>query len=122
MKCILYFSVLSLLFFSEATKATLTECGEYSANGVVRAKSDGIKFIINEKTLSEFVISLPVLEQMKIAGFVDKDVTIVLLLNKKTIGQKLESSEIRSATLRIPDPLNPKDTGLSLRKGEKCAD
>lgn len=113
-------AIFSLLTIAPLKAEIIESCGEYTARGIVRAKADGIKLIINEKTLSEYVISMPTLEQAKIAGFIDKDVSVSLILNKKTIGQKLESSEIRSATFRIPDPLNPKDTGFTLIKEVKC--
>lgn len=116
MKFFLFALFLPSLLFAE----TITECGEYTAKGVVRAKEDGIKFIVNEKTMSEYVISMPRLEQGKIAGHIDRDVTVKLILDKKFDGQKGVTDNIISIESRIPDPLKPGDTGFTLDKKTSC--
>lgn len=110
-----------LLFLLPASlnAAIITECGEYTAKGIVRAKEDGIKLIVNEKTQSEYVISMPRLEQGKIAGHIDRDVTVKLLLDKLD-GQKGLTENIISIDFRIPDPLKPGDTGFTLDKKTPC--
>lgn len=100
----------------------ISECGEYKAKGVVRLKQDRIKLIVNEKTLSEYEISMSLGEQTKLAGLIDRDVTVELILDQKLDGQKAESSEILSVASRIPNPLDPTDTGLTLVKNKKCAE
>lgn len=120
MKYTFAIALISALSFSPAWSEVLSDCGQYSANGVIRSKKEGIQFIVNEKTQSEHIISMPIPEQAKAAGFINRDVTINLMLTKKTIGQKLESSEIVSITNRIPDPLNPQDTGFKLVKKSDC--
>lgn len=110
------------LFFIPATlfAEVITDCGEYTAKGVVRAKEDGIKLIVNEKTQSEYVISMPKLEQGKIAGHIDRDVTVKLVLDKSMNAQQGSTDNIISIDFRIPDPLRPGDTGFTLDKKLPC--
>lgn len=98
----------------------VTDCGEYSVRGIVRAKIDGLKLIINEKTQSEYTISMSPSEQGQIGNLIDRDVTVELLLDKKIIGQSFATSKILSSKSRIPNPLNPNDTGFSLLKKIPC--
>ena len=112
--------LLLLLSLPTIALAQFTECGEYTARGIVRAVNSEIKIIVNEKTQSETVISMPRLEQAKIAGHLDKPVTINLLLNKPFDGMTGVSEKIIKIGLRIPDPIRPLDTGLKLNKQTKC--
>ncbi|MBC7428093.1 MAG: hypothetical protein H7336_05750 [Bacteriovorax sp.] len=98
----------------------ITDCGEYTARGIVREKPDGLKLIVNEKTLSEYVISMSLLEQGQLGGLINKDAIVQLILNKKFNGQKGVTSKIISAKSRILNPLNPEDTGLKLDKKSQC--
>ena len=100
--------------------ATITDCGEYTARGVVRAKEDGLKLIVNEKTQSEYVISMDPLAQGQLSGLIDRDALVKLVLDKKLDGQKATISKIISAKARIPDPLNPEDSGFTLDKKIPC--
>lgn len=112
--------LLLLLSLPTIALAQFTECGEYTARGVVRAANSEIKIIVNEKTQSETVISMPRLEQAKIAGHLDKPVTINLLLTKPFDGMTGVSEKIIKIQLRIPDPIKAMDTGLILNNKTKC--
>lgn len=98
----------------------ITECGEYTASGVVRAKQEGIQLIVNEKTQSEYVVMMPTSEQGQLGGYIDRDVTVQLLLDKKFSGQIGSASKIISSKTRIPNPLYPGDTGFKLDKKVPC--
>ena len=98
----------------------ITECGEYTANGVVRAKQEGIQLIVNEKTQSEYVVTMSTSEQGQLGGYIDRDVTIELVLDKKFNGQSGSTSKIISSKSRIPNPLYPGDTGFKLDKKVPC--
>ena len=100
----------------------LVSCGEYLVAGVVRAPKEGIRVVVNEKTKSEYNISLSILDQARIAGLVNYTVTVNLLLDKKFDGTKGVASLItKQAEMRVPDPLNPaRDTGFKLLKASEC--
>ena len=105
------------LSFSEI----ITECGEYSVRGIVRAKDDGLKLIVNEKTQSEYVVSMSTANQGQIGNFLDTDVTVELILNNKKFGQNLMASKVIHSKKRIPKPLTPSDTGFTLLKKIPCS-
>lgn len=110
---------LFLLFPTIAT-AGLGQCGEYTIRGVVRALPEGLTIVVNEKTQSELKITMPIFEQSKIGGHINKPVTIKALLTTQFDGTKGFTEKIISSEFRLPDPLNPKDTGLSLDKKVNC--
>jgi hypothetical protein len=116
MKYFLLLNLFSISLFAE----TVTNCGEYTAKGIVRKGADGLVIVVNEKTKSEHVISLPILEQAKLGPFIDRPLKATLVLTKPFNGTKGYSSSILSADDRIPDPLNPEDTGLILNKKLDC--
>lgn len=116
MKTFLLFIFIPATLFAEV----ITDCGQYTAKGVVRAYEDGVKLIVNEKTQSEYIISMPKLEQGKIVGHIDRDVTVKLVLDKSFNGHKGVTENIISIESRIPDPLKPGDTGFTLDKKTKC--
>lgn len=113
-------TILMLLFIPQMLLAELSDCGDYEVRGVVRAGKLGHEIIINEKTMSELNITLPIQEQLKLAPYVDRPMKAVILLDKKFDGTKGVSNKIISINDRIPDPLKPKDTGLELIKKTSC--
>lgn len=112
----------ALLFFiiSSSLQAAITDCGEYTIKGVVRPLKKGLTIVVNEKTQSEMQITTSILESSKLGAFLDKPVTVKALLVKKFDGTKGEAEKILSAEFRLPDALNPKDTGVSLDKKTEC--
>lgn len=112
--------LLLLLLLPTIANAQFTECGEYTARGIVRGANAEVKLIVNEKTQSETVISMPKPEQIRMAGYLDKHVTIKLLLTKAFDGMTGFSEKIINTQLRIPDPIKAMDTGLELVKKMDC--
>jgi hypothetical protein len=113
-------SIFALILLPQLSLATVSDCGEYEVRGIVRTKQVGHEIVINEKTMSELNISLPISEMLKLAPYVDRPMTAIILLNKKFDGTKGTSDKIISIKDRIPDPLKPDDTGLILVKKESC--
>lgn len=100
---------------------TPTDCGEYKIAGVVRRIDDSLKIVVNEKTLSEKIISLALLESGKLGPYLDHAVHVSVMLNKKFDGTKAEASGITQAPSdRLPDPMNPQDTGFLLITPSPC--
>lgn len=116
-----YFLVALILILPQIALADLSVCGEYEVRAVVRAKKTSYEIVVNEKTMSEINIALPVPEQLKLAPYIDRPMTAVLILDKKFDGTKGRSEKIISVKNRIPDPLKPGDTGLTLIKKMKCS-
>lgn len=117
MKSILFFLFLTL---PQISFAELSDCGEYEVRGIVRSNDKGYGIVVNEKTMSEMTIALPLREQLKILPYADKPMSAVMVLDKKFDGTKGESDNLISIKNRIPDPLRPADTGLALLKKMEC--
>lgn len=98
----------------------LGSCGEYTLRGVVRPLADGLTIVVNEKTKSEMQIRTTILESSKLGAFIDKPVTVTALLTHKFNGTKGFSEQILKVDFRLPDPINPQDTGLKLNKKTNC--
>lgn len=98
----------------------ISDCGEYSLRGIVRPLPEGLTIVINENTQSEMQIKTTISESSKLGAFMDKPVTVQALLNKKFDGTKGFSEQIIKVDFRLPDPLNPKDTGVILIKKTAC--
>ena len=110
-----------LMLFPQIIMAEIiTECGEYTVRGVVRDTPSGLSIFVNEKTQSEYIISMSPLEQGQLGGLINKNVTVELVLDKKFDGQKVTTSKIISKKSRIPNPINPEDTGFKLDKKINC--
>ncbi len=112
------FIILFIPMFASAE--ILTTCGQYSANGVIRSKDNELIFVVNEKTKSEYIILMPIREQAKIAGYIDRDVAALILVEEKFNGQKVMAHKIDKVELRLPDPLNPASTLFTLIKKLDC--
>lgn len=122
-KFALFTSLMIIIFSLQAKEMQQSpqKCGEYQVNGIVRLRDDEIKVIVHEKTLSEIVIALDKFEHGKLTPFADRPVTVSLLLERKFEHQKGYASQIVSeASLRIPAPLNPRDTGFFLLNETPC--
>lgn len=114
---------LLLAFFISTTLNAneLSECGEYKIKGVIRPLKDGITIVVNEKTMSELKIKTTIIESSQLAAFNNKPVTVTALLDKKFDGTKGFASKIIKTEFRLPDPMNPKDTGVKLEKKVDCS-
>lgn len=95
-------------------------CGEYFLKGVVRGLKDGMGIIVNEKTLSSHIIKFPIEEQTKLGVYLDKEISATIIVQKQFDGMNISAEKILSITSRLPDPLNPKDTGLDQKSKTSC--
>jgi hypothetical protein len=112
--------ILLLLLVPQISFAELSSCGEYQVRAIVRAGKVGHEIVVNEKTKSELTLTMPIEERIKLAPYVGRAITAVVLLNTKFDGTKGEIDSIISIENRIPDPMNPADTGLKLIKQTEC--
>lgn len=111
---------LMLMMIPQISLAELTDCGEYEVRAIVRAGKLSHEIIVNEKTQSQLTLTMPVLERLKLAPYVDRPITAVVVLNQKFDGTKGEIDSIIKIENRIPDPMKPGDTGLKLIKKMDC--
>lgn len=70
--------------------------------------------------MSEINIELPSREQLKILPYVNQPMSAVVVLDKKFYGTNGQSEILINIKSRIPDPLRPNDTTLSLLKKTTC--
>lgn len=113
-------TLLLFLITSTLNASELSECGEYYLRGVVRPLKDGLTIVVNEKTQSELQIKTSITESSKLGAFINKPVTATALLTQKFNGTRGFAEQIINADFRLPNPLNPKDTGLKLIKKTEC--
>lgn len=109
-----------LLLIPQMSLAELSECGEYEVKAIVRTTKTGHDIVVNEKTMSEMNISVPVTEQLKLAPYVNRPMTAVVSLKQKFDGTKGQAESILKIETRIPDPMKPGDTGIKLVKKTDC--
>lgn len=114
-----YLLVLFTLIPAFSFAAIVTECGEYTVKGVVRG-GIGISIIVNEKTMSQYTLSMPGPQQAQIGAYLDAPVTAKVVMTEHLSPVKGKVTEIVSISKRIPNPLNPEDTGLILNKKLEC--
>jgi hypothetical protein len=97
----------------------ISDCGVYQVNAVARSVKSGLVIIVNEKTKSEITISVPVQNEAFLAPYVDKAMSASVVFSKKAQGSKAEGS-IKDIKSRIPNPINPMDTGIKLISKARC--
>lgn len=97
----------------------ISDCGVYQVNAVARSVKNGLVIIVNEKTKSEITISVPVQNEAYLAPYVDRAMTASVIFAKKSQGAKVEGT-IKEIKSRIPNPINPMDTGIKLISKAEC--
>lgn len=117
MKLILGLLILPHLAFAAGE---ITDCGEYTVKGIVRAKEGAVSLIVNENTNSEYSIKFKTEEMIKIALFIDTPVIAKIELTKKFNGTYGYGSKIISADKHIADPLNQDTKRFVLNKKLPC--
>ena len=115
-----YFLVMAALLPSISFASVLTECGEYNVKGVVRG-GVGLSIILNEKTQSEYTLKMSGPLQASIGVYLNQDITAKVLMSKHINPVTGEITKIISIERRIPNPLNPEDTGFTLINKMDCS-
>ncbi len=97
----------------------ISHCGIYEVKGVAHSTKNGLVIVVNEKTRSEIVITVPILNEAKLAPYIDKAFSAEVLIETIPSGSKVIGT-IKDIHSRIPNPLDPKDTGLKMISKAKC--
>lgn len=106
--------------FSQAQDWTkITSCGEYKVRGVARLIKKSLLIIVNEKTQSEVTIKVPINNEANLAPYLDKPLEATVIFAKNANGPEV-SGKIKDVKSRLPDPLNPMDTGINLISKSAC--
>lgn len=108
-------------FGQEEFLATPDKCGEYKISGMVQIVDDDIVIVVHAKSKSQIILSVPLTQQVAIGHYLFRDFSINALLNEKFDGTYGKIATFTGpGELRVPDPLNPKDTGFQLIKEQSC--
>ncbi|MBP9681544.1 MAG: hypothetical protein KBD76_09075 [Bacteriovorax sp.] len=97
----------------------VNDCGLYQARGIVRLVKHIPVVVINEESLSEIILSIPNKNEFLLAPYLDMPVEAKIKIQKLVYGNHIKG-EIEAIHERIPNPLNPKDTGIKLVRKSKC--
>jgi hypothetical protein len=97
----------------------ITDCGSYLIRGITRSTKNGLIIVVNEKTQSEITILVPILNEAMLAPYIDRAITATVTVEKKLPGEKVRGT-IQHIKSRNPNPLNPKDTGVSIITKADC--
>ena len=113
--------ILLVICFLVRNAYSAHECGEYNITGTVRMIKNTPFIVVNEHTLSESVLAIPIEEEPRVAPYLNRPCELRAMLNKKMDGTKGEVNTLKEITLRVPNPLNDKpDTGFTLLKKRPC--
>lgn len=113
----------TLLFLCEPSLAQdwsgISDCGRYTVSGVGRSTHEGLVIVVNEKSESEIVIHVPILNEPYLAPYVDRAMIATVLIPKVPHGSSVEGI-VEMIERRIPNPINPLDTGMRLTEKTAC--
>ncbi len=94
-------------------------CGLYQVKGVGRIIKNTLVIVVNEKTQSEIIFSVPILNGIKLSPYIDRPLEANLQINEAINGANGKGT-IQMIKDRLPNPLNPKDTGIQLLTKSEC--
>jgi hypothetical protein len=97
------------------------QCGTYEFKGTPRIVEDQMQVVLNEKSLSQFILYPAMSDQMKLAPYVDLMVQGELRISKMIEPREGDAVDFMKLDYAIPDPLNPvQNSFLRLKKEETC--
>lgn len=96
-------------------------CGIYWVAGIVRTTKLGFFIVVNEKTGSEYTLKSSILEEPKLAPYIDRPMQALVVIAQKLNGTIGEIARVDTVKDRIPNPLHPVfDTGFRIIKKLEC--
>ena len=113
----------TLLFLSMPSFAQdwtgISDCGRYTVRGVGRSINHRLVLVVNEKSASEIVVHVPILNEPHLAPYVDKALIATVLIPKVPRGSPVKGI-VETIEWRIPNPIDPEDTGMRLTEKTEC--
>jgi hypothetical protein len=85
----------------------------------VRSSKNVLVVVVNEKTKSEIVITVPIPNEALLAPYIDKPIVAKLAINSKASGAHIWGT-IQEIQARVPNPLSNSDTGMQLIAKTEC--
>lgn len=111
--------ILSPVLLASTNWTGISDCGTYQVRGVARSANSAPHIIVNEKTKSQFSIIVPIENEAYLAPYLNREIEAMVLFEKRVQGQKVEGL-IKEMKLRVPNPINPLDTGVKLVSKTGC--
>lgn len=113
--------VLILPFSSFAESLGLAGCGVYEFKGIPRLKNDKVVLMLNEKSMSEIVLKPAIIDEAKLAPYVNLVAQGELIINKVTGPRTADVKEFSKIDYGESDPLKlTGHTFLKKKKDLKC--
>ena len=109
----------SISFLMAADWTGFQGCGHYQVRGVVRTIENTQVIVLNEKSKSEIQFKLPIDNEPMLSPYVNRAIDADLEITKPMNGSK-GNGIVKKIKERIPNPINPLDTGLSFVKKSEC--
>ncbi|MFA6236939.1 MAG: hypothetical protein WC635_06390 [Bacteriovorax sp.] len=97
----------------------ISACGEYQVRGVARSIKNSLVIVVNEKSRSEIIVKVPVRNEAYLAPYLDKPMEALVLFAKKAAGAEV-NGKIKEVKPRLPNPINPMDTGIKFISKVAC--
>lgn len=118
---ILYVIFLILPFSSFAESLGLAGCGVYEFKGIPRIQKDKVVLVLNEKSLSEIILRPAIIDEAKLAPYVNLVAHGELVINKVTGPRTGDIKEFSKLDYGESDPLKlTGHTFLKKKKDLKC--
>ncbi len=118
-----FLSLLSLFLINSTSALThwsgFEGCGTYKVQGVAQSSKKGVLIVVNDKTQSEFEVAIPIENEVRLAPYIDQAIVAEVLINTPPKGSKIQGL-IKTIKSRLPNPINPADTGMRLISKDKC--
>ena len=97
------------------------ECGRYKISGKARMVQNMPFIVVNERTSSEYLISISLEEEPKLAPYIDQPIQLTATIDTKMDGRKGKAHGLNEVALRVPQPLAVRpDTGFLLLSKNRC--
>jgi len=109
------------LLYSTSAFAIIQKCGEYKFSGKMIKDQNKVTLLINEKTQSEYKVTFDDNSSFKARIYLNDHVDGKIKITTLEGVTSFKDSTLLEISQRIPNPLNPRDTYLSLNKEQKCS-
>ncbi len=111
--------MISTSLYSQESWTGINSCGLYRAKGTVQLSKDGPVVIVNEKTKSEIIISVPIQNEPIMAPYIGKPIEASIEFKKISKDSKIIGT-VKTIKSRLPNPINPRDTEIILISKGVC--
>jgi hypothetical protein len=97
----------------------LSSCGHYLVMGTVHINDKGPVIVVNEKSLSEIMITVPIQNEIFLAPYDNQSIEAIVEFSKKFSFSKVQGI-VKKIKYKTPNPLNPNDSKIKLISAARC--